>query len=197
MSPILSDKRMQSSQFTLLNACQQQTQTAIEYLLDQDNVIITIVGPWQDFAEGNGGKQLSIDAVIGQPLLHFISGKVTKQCWLDVFCRVREQQRPVSIEYRCDAPDLKRFMCMRIVPEQQGQLRLINQLLRQEPVAKVIKIQCAPQRTKHSCMRCSICNRISQAGAWQEADEHKYNPQQASLFVTYGVCPDCKDMLTG
>lgn len=189
------DKQALSSQSVALNASQ-QAPTAIEYLLDQDNVIIAIAGPWEAFAAGNDGKQLSIHAVIGQPLLHFISGKVTKRCWLDVFCRVREQQQPVSIKYRCDAPDLKRFMCMCIVPEQQGQLRLINQLLRQEPVAKVIKIQCAPQRTKHSCMRCSICNKVALQGVWQETEEIKDMPRQAGLLVTYGVCPDCKELLT-
>lgn len=168
----------------------------IEYLLDQSNVIVAIEGAWNAFAEHNAGKGLDDESVLGQPLLDFISGKATKQYWLAVFSQVRQANSPVSVDYRCDAPFARRFMRMTLTPQANGALRIRSQLLQENPLPQPVLISRSEQRSQLSRVRCSLCNRISQQGAWFEAEQLSRLNACFTWQVTYGVCPDCQDVFT-
>lgn len=169
----------------------------IEYLLDQENVIVVIAGPWNEFAENNAGNGSYQESVLGQPLLDFISGKVTKQYWLEVFSKVRLSNVPLSIDYRCDAPFAKRFMQMTLSPEANGALRIRSRLLQEDSLPRSVLITRAEQRSKHTRVRCSLCNRINQQGDWLETEQLSRLNACFDWEVTYGVCPACQDVLIG
>ncbi len=173
----------------------QLPQNTLEYVLDQDNIILAIGGAWDGFAAGNNGNHLTADRVIGQPLLNFISGKVTKQLWLDIFGKVRIANASANIDFRCDAPTEKRFMRMTVKPEAHGQLRITCQLLRQEPIARPVLITCAKERSKQTLVRCSLCNRINHQNIWQEAGQLASAQGRGHWLVVYGICPACQETL--
>lgn len=173
-----------------------ETVERLEYLLDPDNVITAIEGGWDEFANDNGGVAVLADDVIGQPLCNYISGKVTKQHWLIFFDHVRAAQRSASLDFRCDAPFAKRFMRITAIPEANGQLRILSELLRSEPTDRQVLFSAAIQRSKKTLVRCSQCNRLLHQGIWQPANEASQAQACWHWQVTYGICPDCQLLLT-
>lgn len=173
-----------------------ETVERLEYLLDQDNIITAIEGEWDEFAINNGGIAVLAEDVIGQPLCNYISGKVTKQHWLNFFEHVRTSKRSASLDFRCDAPLLKRFMRITAIPDVNGQLRILSELLRSEPTVRQVLLSASAQRSKYTLVRCSQCNRLLHQGLWQEAGEVSQAKACWHWQVTYGICPDCQQLLT-
>lgn len=174
---------------------QKEIPETLSYILDHDNLIIAIHGGWDCFAKQNAGEAVLEQLVIGQPWQNFVSGKVTQQYWRTVFEHVRSKQKPLSIDYRCDAPLAKRFMCMTVYPEPSNRLRLVSACRHIECRSWPVTMSRAKQRSKHTLTRCSQCNRLLQEGVWQEAEELVHAPAYSSFEVVYGICPACQQKL--
>lgn len=113
-------RRLNHSKAILSESGRDQLSDTLTYVLDQDNLIISIEGVWDEFAGQNDGVGVFKSEVLGKPLLDFISGKVTKQYWLDLFDKVRIAGQTISIDFRCDAPFERRFMRMSLQPDNVG-----------------------------------------------------------------------------
>jgi hypothetical protein len=99
------------------------------YILDGKGRIISINGPWDEFAHENGGVDIYANDIQGQLIWDFISGDATRM-WFDTlinFAAIKNEiiKRP----YRCDSPEFKRYMRMTITPEGNGLLRIDHELL--------------------------------------------------------------------
>lgn len=110
--------------------------------------------------------------------------------------------------YRCDTPDIKRFMQMTITPEDNGWIRVSHKLLRIESRRNPVTFKTVSEfptfrqfRNNQAIyfVRCSICNRLqrygSQDNSWYEVDDFivHSNALGVSFKVIHGVCPDCLD----
>lgn len=164
---------------------------SVEFEIDGNNVITATGALWSAFALTNDAPQLAGEAVIGKSLLQFISGESSRNLMRNLLEAARQSRKPVELDYRCDSPELRRQMRMRLEPLDHGFLRCSNLLLKTEARAAPIHFVCAKQRARDTLIRCSICNRIKNRERWMEADHLKAARHALTLKVTYGVCPDC------
>ena len=165
------------------------------YVLDNQNRITSVIGAWDTFAAENGGAELSLEDVRGRSIWDFVAGEATRM-WLEtVFQFARLGGTPIERSYRCDSPDVKRFMCMRIVPEQGGSLRIEHEVLSTEHRAAPVHIQYGSAAMKNMKKRCSVCGCIYVNG-WQEPHEN-FADASNYIIVIYTVCEDCHRLMPG
>jgi len=137
-------------------------------IVDADDRILSCNRGWDAFARANGAPALAGAALIGTPLLDFITGKVTRAFTQTLLARVRVSGRPLILPYRCDSSNERRFMRMVIVSLAGGGVRLRHWLLKTEPLEQWIPLETAMQRGRETFIRCSLCNLIKQGDAWLE-----------------------------
>lgn len=167
--------------------------TPTTYVLDERNRICSVSGIWDEFADENGGQKLSSSDVCGRTIWDFVAGDATRM-WLDaIFQLTRLRETSLERSYRCDSPDVKRFMRMRVVPEQGRLLRIEHEILATEPRPVPVSIQYAANALDEIRRRCSICGRIHN-GSWLEPQAEHVDASNR-IMVIYTVCEDCKRLL--
>lgn len=170
------------------------TQT-VSYVLDSQNRIISTGGVWDEFADENGGTGSSLKDICGRSIWDFIKGDVTRM-WLDsVFQYARAFGKTIERPYRCDSPDLKRFMRMRIIPEKEGVLRIEHEILSIEKRSAPVNIKFGQSTVNGVNQRCSICGRVNM-GEWKEP-HGDHDEVSDGIYVIYTVCEDCQLLMPG
>jgi hypothetical protein len=171
----------------------------ISYTLDKAGVIVAVNNKWDEFARDNDGEKILSGKIIGKKLDQFIHGDVTRMFVRAMIMSARTLKRPVYRPYRCDSPQLKRFMEMTVLPQDAGTVEVIHRQLHSEPIVNKFSIRAAPEGSgsilSSFIKRCSLCNRVKAKGIWSEIDEaveeSRLDPPASTLKVIYGVCPDC------
>ena len=169
----------------------------LSYTLDPDDAITAVSGDWDRFALENGGDESLSTKIIGRRLDHFISGDVTLMFVRTLLMSARTVKRTIQRPYRCDSPQLKRFMEMTIVPRRNGVLEVCHRQVRSEPYRYALTFTAAmPGAASNFVKRCSLCQRIRLGEMWSEVDDAVLEGRlqqggAAKLGVVYGVCPDC------
>jgi hypothetical protein len=69
---------------------------------------------WLAFAGENGAPQLTASLVLDQFLWRFIQGQETVYLYKQIFGRLRAGKSPIKFPFRCDSPDCRRFMEMKL-----------------------------------------------------------------------------------
>lgn len=171
-----------------------------EYRVNPGNSIETVDDEWLRFARENAAASLAEESVTGQPLLDFISDPETRHFYEILMHKVRSTQRNLSLPFRCDAPDRRRFMELTMVPEPDGHITFVTRILREELRESVPLF--APTSTNRSTEMlrvCSWCKRVFVRGHWIEAEAAVV---ELGLFdapqlpqITHAMCTDClRDM---
>jgi hypothetical protein len=176
----------------------QTTSDAVEsvmYALDADNNIIAVNRSWQSFASSNNAPELIDEQVIGQPLMQYISGNITKQFWQTLLDKARLTNSALHLDYRCDSPDLRRFMRIKVYRGDSDMLHFESVLLRTESRPVSIHFKRAQQRGADTKVRCSFCNNILYKNRWVEAESLVAGKHSVTLDVIYGICPVCQSVL--
>lgn len=169
------------------------------YWLDQDDRIERVGEAWDRFALDNDGATAIADLVTGRPVWDFVSGE-TSRMWLEsLLSYTRLHGKPLTRRYRCDSPDVRRFMTMAVVREGRHQLRVEHTVQAIEPRERTVGIVPAAGRTAGVRLRCSICGRIKDADAWAEPDllspASGDDPSHGEFTVIYTVCAECQLLL--
>jgi hypothetical protein len=171
-----------------------ETET-ITYWLDTKDRISSIHGPWDKFADENDGVGVRACDVYGRSIWDYVTGDTTRM-WLGaVFQLARLRGVRIERPYRCDSPDLKRFMRMHISPDEKGGLQIEHKMLNIEERISPIYIQHGSENvSKNLTLRCSFCGRVKQREAWLEPPSvHAITP--CKIIVAYSVCEDCQQMM--
>lgn len=169
------------------------------YWLDSVNVIQRVDEDWDRYMDSESWtERAASQCIIGKPLFDFICDDMTRMYIASMIESVRVLPKTLFRPYRCDTPELKRFMMMIVTPEDNGLIRVSHELLRTEPMVKKTSFQTVTH-TKQSkiimsgihFIRCSVCNRISEVGQnnWLEADALAGSNE--TIRVYYGLCPNC------
>jgi len=167
------------------------------YLVNSDNIIVEVNQNWDAFAHENNGENVAQSEVVGRSVLDFVTGKVTRNYWQELLNRARDTLQPMTIDYRCDAPSLKRWMRMELQREENGNLRISHQQLATAPRSKPIHFKPARHRGQQTHIRCSFCSRIKIKEHWHEADDAAHHSNEVThtdghtFHVTYGLCGEC------
>jgi hypothetical protein len=173
---------------------------ALYYRLDADDRICEVGGPWDEFARANEGERLLSERVIGTDFYSYISGDISRMYVRTIFGGVRALNREATRTYRCDSPNIKRFMEMTVRPESGGNLHVAHRLLRTEPLPATFRFVGHAGKGSDFIVRCSMCNRLKLRGHWCEPEvfrEHGPEFPEGAAPVIYGVCSACFDGLRG
>jgi hypothetical protein len=173
-----------------------ETHYPVCYWVDISDVIVDISPGWDIFARQNNAPELDVRRVVGRNLLDFISGDATKMYVRTLIQSVRLLRRPIIRTYRCDSPDTRREMEMRITLEGTGLIRWEHRILQEQTLCqrldfKVVQTPTPP--TPKYVVRCSVCNRLKAPQGWSEPDYAPSLPSEpdGKIPVIYGVCPEC------
>ncbi|MEL7002321.1 MAG: hypothetical protein AAFN93_06250 [Bacteroidota bacterium] len=165
-----------------------------KYWLDSEDRIVKTNLLWDNFAEDNAGGDRSFsDQIVGKSLFGFINGDSTKMFVSTMIQRVRITGKELEVDYRCDSPDLKRFMKMAIIPEEDGLIRVENSLEKEEPFRKSVNFILGDDG--NIVKRCSMCQLLYIDNMWIDADKATEVLGAEEIPVIYTVCGSCKEDL--
>jgi hypothetical protein len=167
---------------------------SICYWLNMSDVIVRVAPGWDASAIENDARNLMSQTVVGRYILDFVVGDATKMYVRAMLQSARIIRRPLVREYRCDSPDTRRFMKMRLMLEENGLLRWEHGLLKTESFSKRHLFSTINQRGSgraHFTVRCSMCNAVKVSGVWGDPDEILHSAGEETVPVIYGVCPNC------
>ena len=100
------------------------------WIIDDADKIVYVNDDWLAFAEENTAPQLTASVVLDQPIWRFIQGQETVYLYKQIFARVRAGKSPVKFPSRCDSPDCRRFMEMKLSLLAGDAIQFIAQILR-------------------------------------------------------------------
>jgi hypothetical protein len=166
------------------------------YQLDAEDRIEHVSPEWLAFAEENDAPELSEQAVLGTPLFDWIADPDTRHLYHVFLDRVREGLPAITIPFRCDSPDTKRFMEMRLRATDGGGVELccsVRSLVTRDAV-KLLDNRAA--RSSAVLEACSFCKRLNvESEGWLETDVAVARldlfAQPAMPRLSHGVCDDC------
>ncbi len=157
---------------------------------------------WLDFAAENGWH-ISAMQVLGSQLTDCIAGPQTRHIYNQLIDRVREEGCEARFNYRCDSPDCRRFMEMRInhileLDQVEFRSRVLR-LERREPINLVdLSLN---KRSGEILNMCSWCKAVLVDQTWVEVE---LAVERLGLLadpvlpqISHGICPDCRNRMTG
>lgn len=179
----------------------------VAYRIDEGAKLVWVDPAWQVFAREHGASELADGSILGESLWSFIEGVETRHLYELMFNKVRRDRSSIVLPFRCDSPDRRRFMELRIGvgTRSRNELELAARLLRAEPRDAVPLLESKAQKSRAMLAICSFCKRIEVTTVgWLEVEEAASRIgllSNATLpKLSHGVCPDCRgrarDLLT-
>lgn len=168
----------------------------ISYRLDSENRITSIEGDWLDFAFQNGGQGLEIPGLLGRHIREFIADEQTLDFFLMIIHNVRLNNEAVTVSYRCDAPDKRRFMEFIARPEPQGGIECVSTIRYVQPRKPQPALAKGGHRSSAYLTVCSWCNKVRIGREkWveveQAVDRGEIDRQKLLPRLAHGICSGC------
>lgn len=168
------------------------------WTIDDADRIVYVNDAWLAFAGENTAPQLTASLVLNQPIWGFIQGHETSYLYQQIFSRVRAGVYPVKFPFRCDSPDCRRFMEMKLSLLPGGAIQLISHILREEWREPLDLLDAFRDRSGEFLKVCSWCKRINIPGqGWGEIEaaigaldlfDHLSMPR-----LTHTICDACHE----
>jgi hypothetical protein len=168
--------------------------------VDASNRIIWVNEAWQDFARESQVEYL-VNMMARKPLLwSFISGLETRYLFEAMLAKVRQGKGSLSLPFRCDAPDRRRFMEMKMQLVENGVVVFSNRILRLEFREPVQLLGDEVARDERFLCSCSWCKKIELSGSnWVEVEDAvrvlELFAEKTLPKISHGICPRCTDEL--
>jgi len=172
----------------------------LNYAIDEEDRLIRVDDGFYRFAVENGWD--GAGDVLGRSLWDFIAGHDVRKVKRLLLRRVREGVRGVELPFRCDGPDVKREMDIRIAASNSGRVVLFSARLRSEverPEPQPLLDPRAPRDEGDFLSMCAWCDRFLVDGEWVEVEEAA---RRLELFrrsrlplLDHGICPSCSGRL--
>lgn len=168
------------------------------YRVDANDTFVFIGEGWNQFAAENGLPRLTGERLLKASLWDFLSDLTTRHIYRIWMHRVRQTSRSVSVPFRCDAPDRRRFMRMTIRLRPGDEIEFCSETLREETRPSVKVLDLSHPRHNEFIVMCSWCKKIK-APDWVELEQ---GITQLGLLdaprlpcVSHGICPECEHYL--
>jgi hypothetical protein len=170
------------------------------WIIDAADKIIHVNDAWLAFAGENTAPQLTAASVLNQFIWRFIQGQETIYLYKQIFSGLRAGKSPVKFPFRCDSPDCRRFMAMKLSLLPGGAIQFMAQILRQEWRAPVDLLNASRDRSGELLKICSWCKKIDISGqGWGEIEAaiealdlfgHHSMPR-----MTHTICDSCSSAI--
>jgi hypothetical protein len=176
------------------------TVETLSYAIDDQDRLIKVDDGYYRFAEENGWSEAG--SSLGRSLWDFVAGEDVKKLQRLLLRRVRDEVRDVELPFRCDGPDFRREMDIRIAAGRSGRVVLFSARLRSEEQREEpqpLFDPHAPRDEGDFLTMCAWCDRFLVDGEWVEVEEAA---KRLDLFrrrklplLDHGICPDCDGTL--
>lgn len=168
----------------------------ISYSIDKEDNLTSVSDNWQLFAEQNQAAYLTPEVVLNSPLKKFITDMRVRHLYMMLTQRVRDTQILIEFHFRCDSPDKRRFMEMKLYPLPNDAVGFESCILKEEPRDPVKLLDTGNKKNNSFLKICSWCKKVNvNKLGWVEVEEavshldlfgSKTLPQ-----LTHGICPEC------
>lgn len=165
-------------------------------------MLLSVSGDWDTFAVQGGSRELAGDSVLGRPLWDFIGGDEVRHLFRILLSRVRETGRPVTVPFRCDAPELRRWQTLtfRPVPDVERGIDVVVRNVAEEGRPAVPLLDPTVSRSEEHLVVCAWCRRTRlDEEEWAEVE---VAAERLGLFgatdlpaISHGICPDCRGVV--
>jgi hypothetical protein len=168
------------------------------YRVDAQDRIQFVDANWLAFAVENGTNSLTQEAVTGSSLWTHISDVSTRHLYRTIMNRVRSTGRPMTLPFRCDLPERRRYMALGILRGAEMALEFRSYLLREESTQRVSLLDAGLPHTTDLLRMCSWCKKVDvKDGSWQEPDIavrllRLFEASKLPL-ITHVSCPVCEE----
>lgn len=182
---------------------------AVEYVIDGHDVVVAIGGGWNHAARLGEARELV--ALGTRPCLWDTMGDPElRDLWRTVVSRVRSSGRALGVEFRCDAPDERRWFHMTLTPLAEGgvHFRSTPTFVMERPAVVALGRHTDRDPGLDRFVVCSWCaegadaeHDITDAAAWLPIEEllarHRLLERLPAPPVSYGICPRCVEEMSG
>jgi hypothetical protein len=175
------------------------TTEALSYAIDEHDHLVRVDEGYYRFAEENGWDEAG--ASLGRSLWDYVSGADLRKLQRMLVRRVRDEVGDLELPFRCDGPEVRREMDIRIVARPGGRVVLFSARLRSEKERELAQPLLDPEAPRGDDLleMCGWCDRFEVDGEWVEVEEAA---RRLELFnrpelpaLSHGICPDCNQML--
>lgn len=161
------------------------------YRIDARDRVASVETAWLQFEPGRS-RQPSVS------VWDYISGYEVRHLFKMMFDSARADRREVSVPFRCDTPTARRFMELKIEPQDDGCLSIAGQMLHEESRDSVELLASDERDPDRYLEICSWCKRIDLGGDnWVEVEDavRELDLLSEPLMPTlnHSVCFDCMD----
>lgn len=169
------------------------------YYTDRRGFITEVNDGWQQFSAENHGEAVAGDLVLGTSVWACVVDISLRKIYKLLFERARAGA-PISLTYRCDAPDRRRWWNMTICGVANDRMKFESRLLREEPRPTVTLLEPGHRRSEWFVQICSWCQLVAtESEGWVPVEgavrimgllEGEEFPQ-----LSHGICPDCAKVM--
>lgn len=170
----------------------------VVYRVDSKDRLAAVNPEWDRFAAANGAAGLRSPEVLSRSLWDFVSDGATRHFYTVVLEQARAGRR-LRYPFRCDAPDLRRFLEMDASGADHGSVEFRVRTLKTEPREPVALMDPSRERDGPAIRMCGWCKKVVVGNAYVEVEEAIV---RLDLFagatlppITHGICPPCEARL--
>jgi len=168
----------------------------VEYHLDADDRFVWVNDAWRFFADANDAP-LETREPVGRPIWDFVTNPETRELYAAMFAKVRRWDRPIAVDFRCDAPSCRRAMTLTMSRRGRSGLALRVETQAVDPREPVALLDVRAARSARVLTMCGWCKQVmldEQRWVEVEAAVHELSLFRAPALpaITHGICPACR-----
>ncbi len=172
------------------------------YRLDHQDRIESVNAAWDAFAIANHAPELCQPAILGRSLWDFIVGDQVRHIHRVLLERVRNGRTMSNLPFRCDAPDLRRYLAMDIRGLPDGGVEYRTRELHADVRPSVPTLDRLTVRKGPLLRICAWCRRVDLGDDyWVEIEEAIVRlgllEQKEPPPFTHTICPRDLRLLGG
>lgn len=166
-----------------------------QYIINNRDKIVFVNEAWDEFALENGAHHLVSDKVLSQSIWKFINDPTSFYIYQEILNKVRAGQ-DFSFNIRCDSPDRCRFLEIKIILQENGNVLFETRIIKEESRTAQKILEYGTPRSDEMLIICSWCKRFKiESDCWQEVEiaVTSMGLFEENLYPTlsHGICPDC------
>ena len=174
--------------------------TPIVYAIDANDFITRVNAQWLAFALENHAPHLRAEGVVGTNLWTHIGEPTTRYLYRALLQQVRTSGEAVSLSFRSDSPELRRFTELRLSHCGDGVVEFESRVVKQELRLAVNLLDARRPCSDDVVTVCSWCKKVA-APEWMEAEAAistmRLFEKAVAPKITHGICDHCQDVLLG
>ncbi len=162
------------------------------YRIDARDCVSAVETEWLDF---NG---LPSERRPPVSIWNFISGHEVRHLFKMMFDTARNEHREINVPFRCDTPEARRFMELKIEPLDEGYLSITGELIHKELRKSVDLLADVDRDPERHLEICSWCKRVDLGSdKWVEVEDAVRELDLLSFAamptLTHSICFDCME----